>query len=91
MPFCMRAPLSASPGRAVAPPALRVGCSPDENYGEEMTMPKYLFEVSYSPQGVEGLRSKGGSNRRMRSPRWRKTSAAWSRASTSRSAITMPT
>jgi Uncharacterized conserved protein len=29
-----------------------------------MTMPKYLFEVSYSPQGVEGVRSKGGSNRR---------------------------
>jgi uncharacterized protein with GYD domain len=27
-------------------------------------MPKYLFEVSYSAQGVEGLRSKGGSSRR---------------------------
>jgi uncharacterized protein with GYD domain len=28
-------------------------------------MPKYLFEVSYSPQGVEGVRSSnGGSSRR---------------------------
>ena len=27
-------------------------------------MPKYLFEVSYSSQGIEGVRSKGGSSRR---------------------------
>ena len=27
-------------------------------------MPKYLFEVCYSSQGVEGVRSKGGSSRR---------------------------
>ena len=27
-------------------------------------MPKYLFEASYSPQGVEGVKSKGGSSRR---------------------------
>jgi len=27
-------------------------------------MPKYLFEASYSPQGVEGISSKGGSSRR---------------------------
>jgi uncharacterized protein with GYD domain len=26
-------------------------------------MPKYLFEASYSPQGVQGLSSKGGSSR----------------------------
>jgi uncharacterized protein with GYD domain len=27
-------------------------------------MPKYLIEASYSPQGVEGVKSKGGSSRR---------------------------
>ena len=27
-------------------------------------MPKYLFQASYTPQGVEGIRSKGGSSRR---------------------------
>jgi uncharacterized protein with GYD domain len=27
-------------------------------------MPKYLFQASYTPQGVEGVRSKGGSARR---------------------------
>ena len=27
-------------------------------------MPKYLFEASYTQQGVEGIRSKGGSSRR---------------------------
>lgn len=27
-------------------------------------MPKYLFEASYSPQGVQGISSKGGSSRR---------------------------
>ena len=27
-------------------------------------MPKYLFEVSYTSQGIEGVRSKGGSSRR---------------------------
>lgn len=27
-------------------------------------MPKYMFEVSYSSQGVEGVKSKGGSSRR---------------------------
>jgi uncharacterized protein with GYD domain len=27
-------------------------------------MPKYLFQASYSPQGVEGIRSKGGTSRR---------------------------
>ena len=27
-------------------------------------MPKYLIEASYTPQGVEGVRSKGGSSRR---------------------------
>lgn len=27
-------------------------------------MPKYLFEASYTPQGVEGISSKGGSSRR---------------------------
>jgi uncharacterized protein with GYD domain len=27
-------------------------------------MPKYLFQASYTPQGVEGLRSKGGTSRR---------------------------
>jgi uncharacterized protein with GYD domain len=27
-------------------------------------MPKYLFQASYTAQGVEGLRSAGGSNRR---------------------------
>jgi hypothetical protein len=27
-------------------------------------MPKCLFEASYSPQGVEGISSKGGSSRR---------------------------
>ena len=27
-------------------------------------MPKYLIQASYTPQGVEGVRSKGGSSRR---------------------------
>ncbi|MGE5408235.1 MAG: GYD domain-containing protein, partial [Syntrophothermus sp.] len=27
-------------------------------------MPKYLFEASYSPEGVQGISSKGGSSRR---------------------------
>ena len=27
-------------------------------------MPKYLFQASYTPQGVEGIRSNGGSSRR---------------------------
>jgi uncharacterized protein with GYD domain len=27
-------------------------------------MPKYLFAVSYSPEGVEGVQKKGGSSRR---------------------------
>jgi uncharacterized protein with GYD domain len=27
-------------------------------------MPRYLFEASYSPQGVKGIGSKGGSSRR---------------------------
>jgi uncharacterized protein with GYD domain len=27
-------------------------------------MPKYLIQASYSPQGVEGVKSKGGSSRR---------------------------
>ncbi len=27
-------------------------------------MPKYLFEASYTPQGVEGVRGAGGSSRR---------------------------
>jgi uncharacterized protein with GYD domain len=27
-------------------------------------MPKYLFQASYSPQGVGGVRSKGGTSRR---------------------------
>jgi uncharacterized protein with GYD domain len=27
-------------------------------------MPKFLFEASYTPQGVEGISSKGGSSRR---------------------------
>jgi uncharacterized protein with GYD domain len=27
-------------------------------------MPKYLIEASYTPQGVEGVRSKGGTSRR---------------------------
>jgi uncharacterized protein with GYD domain len=31
---------------------------------EEEQMPKYLIEASYTAQGEEGLRSKGGSDRR---------------------------
>jgi uncharacterized protein with GYD domain len=27
-------------------------------------MPKYLIQASYTPQGVEGIRSKGGTSRR---------------------------
>jgi uncharacterized protein with GYD domain len=27
-------------------------------------MPKYLFEAAYTPEGVEGISSKGGSSRR---------------------------
>ena len=27
-------------------------------------MPKYLFQASYTPQGVEGIRTKGGTSRR---------------------------
>ena len=27
-------------------------------------MPKYLFQASYTPQGVEGIRTKGGTGRR---------------------------
>ena len=27
-------------------------------------MPKYLLQASYTPQGVEGVRTKGGSSRR---------------------------
>ena len=31
---------------------------------EGAAMPKYLFQASYTPQGVEGIRSNGGSSRR---------------------------
>jgi uncharacterized protein with GYD domain len=39
----------------------RVGSTP---YCEEEEMSKYLIEASYTTQGVEGVRSKGGSDRR---------------------------
>jgi uncharacterized protein with GYD domain len=31
---------------------------------EEADMPKYLFQASYSPQGIAGIRAEGGSSRR---------------------------
>jgi uncharacterized protein with GYD domain len=55
-------------GRADAsfalPCHLRYGnlCSTGDQKGEKM--PKYLFQASYTPQGEEGVRAKGGSDRR---------------------------
>jgi uncharacterized protein with GYD domain len=31
---------------------------------EEAAMPKYLFQASYTPEGVAGIRAQGGSSRR---------------------------
>src|SRR5919198_5526035 len=31
---------------------------------EEPGMPKYLFQASYTPQGIAGIRAQGGSSRR---------------------------
>jgi uncharacterized protein with GYD domain len=36
----------------------------DDRDHEEEEMPKYLFQASYTVQGEEGVRSKGGSDRR---------------------------
>src|SRR4051794_14904228 len=42
----------------------RATLAPDTRPTEGTAMPKYLFEASYTQQGVEGIRSKGGSSRR---------------------------
>ena len=51
-------------------------------------MPKYLIEASYTREGVEGVRSAGGSSRVEAVRRRRAASAESSRASTLGSATT---
>jgi uncharacterized protein with GYD domain len=41
-----------------------VGASGSIRDQEESEMPKYLFQASYTVQGEEGVRSKGGTDRR---------------------------
>jgi uncharacterized protein with GYD domain len=41
-----------------------MGASGSTHDPEEEKMPKYLFQASYTVQGEEGVRSKGGTDRR---------------------------
>jgi uncharacterized protein with GYD domain len=52
------------PVAAVAPALSECDARSEPHNPKEVVMPKFLFEASYSPQGVEGISSKGGSSRR---------------------------
>ena len=53
-------------------------------------MPKYLIQASYSHEGFEGVRTKGGSSRRAAVAETARAWAGSSKRSTSRSATTTP-
>ena len=54
-------------------------------------MPKFLFEASYTLEGVKGVQSAGGSSRRDVVAQVAESVGGDSRASTSRSATVTPT
>jgi uncharacterized protein with GYD domain len=39
------------------------GCGLERSF-QEAGMPKYLFQASYTPQGIAGIQAQGGSSRR---------------------------